>query len=294
MLPFDPSELTRYGGLSLLARRVVEGILTGAHPSPFEGHTAEVVRHRHYHPGDDPRRIDWRASGRTGRLHVKQFEETTNRPATVVLDASGSMRYKGRAGASKFGFAQQVAASLGYLLLAQSDAVGLVIHDVMVRTVVPPKTGSKQLLWLLRGLEDAVPGGESRLAEVWHELAVRRLRRPGLVVILSDCFDQARHLARALRHLRRRKHEVLLFHLLAPEEIEFPFDRPTRFRDLERLGTEVRGDARRLRVEYRRNFEEHRSELVRASRELGVDYHLLRTDESIDRALGVYLARRKK
>src|SRR5439155_4703027 len=148
-------------------------------------------------------------------------------------------------------------------------------------------------LGLLRGLEAAVPGGETGLAPVWHELAVRHLTRRGLVVLLSDCFDEPHRLIRALQHLRHRRHEVLLFHVLAAEEIEFPFDRPTRFRDLERIGHEVRGDARRLREEYRRNFEAYRAELCRRARDLRVDYHLLRTDEPVDRALGAYLAKRR-
>lgn len=294
MLPFDPSELTRFGGLALAARRVVEGFLAGAHRGPFPGRSAEVDRHRPYHPGDDPRLIDWKATGRTGRVVVKQFPEVANRPATLVLDASGSMRYKGRAGASKFGFAQQAAASLAYLLLAQSDAVGLAVHDVRLRPVLPPRAGVKQLLWLLRGLDEALPGGESRLAEVWHELAVRRLRRPGLVLILSDCFDRPARLARALQSFRRRKHEVVLFHVLAAEEIEFPFDRPTRFRDLERLGTVGRGDGRRLAAEYRANFAAYRKELTRAAHDAGADYHVLRTDESVEHALEVYLTKRRR
>src|SRR5262249_29081060 len=231
--------------------------------------------------------------GKTDRFFVKEYEEETNLKAFLVVDASGSMRYKGKAGASKFGFAQQVAASLAYLMLAQLDAVGLVIHDTKVRQFVPPKASAKHLLRLLRGLEAAVPGGETALAPIWHELAVKHLARRGLVALLSDCFDQVHHLVRALQRLRYRKHEVLLFHILAAEEIEFPFDRPTRFRDLEKIGHEVRGDARRLREEYLSNFEAYQAELRRKAHDLRIDYHLLRTDEPVDQALGAYLAKRR-
>ncbi|MDB5313127.1 MAG: hypothetical protein JWO38_7329 [Gemmataceae bacterium] len=293
MLPFDPSELARYGGLTLVARTVVEGFLSGIHRSPFKGFSVEFAEHRQYYPGDELRRVDWRTYGKTDRFFVKEYEEETNLKAFLVVDASGSMRYRGRQAVSKFEYAQRVAASLAYLMLAQLDAVGLVVHDTRVRQLIPPRASSKHLLGLLRGLESVQPGGETALAPVWHGLAVDHLKRRGLVVLISDCFDDPAHLARSLQHLRHRKHEVLLFHVLAPEEIEFPFDRPTRFRDMERIGDEVRVDPRRLRAEYRANFEAYREELCRKAHDLRVDYHLLRTDEPVDRALGAYLARRK-
>lgn len=293
MLPFDPTELARYGGLTLVARTIVEGFLTGIHRSPFKGFSVEFAEHRQYYPGDEIRHIDWRAFGKTDRYFVKEFEEETNLKAFLVVDASGSMRFKGKQGTSKFGYAQQVAASLAYLMLAQLDAVGLVVHDTKIRKLVPPRASSKHLLGLLRGLEDTQPGGETALAPVWHALAAHHLRRRGMVVILSDCFDQPAHLVRALQHLRHRHHEVLLFHILAPEEIDFPFDRPTKFRDMENLGREVRVDARRLRDEYRKNFEAYRAELMKKAHDLRIDYHLLRTDQPVDLALGAYLAKRR-
>ena len=293
MLPFDPTELARYGGLSLIARTVVEGFLSGVHRSPFKGFSVEFAEHRQYYPGDEIRRIDWRAYGKTDRFFVKEYEEETNLKAFLVVDASGSMRYRGKQALSKFDYARRVAASLAYLMLAQLDAVGLVVHDSAIRQVVPPRASSKHLLGLLQGLEATVPGGETALAPVWHRLAVHHLNRRGLVILLSDCFDDPAHLARALQHLRHRKHEVLLFQIVAPEEIDFPFERPTRFKDLERIGDEVRTDARSLRDEYRANFAAHRTELMRKAHDLRVDYHLLRTDEPVDRALGAYIARRR-
>ena len=293
MLPFDPTELTRYGGLSLVARTIVEAFLSGIHRSPFKGFSVEFAEHRQYYPGDEIRHIDWRAYGKTDRFFVKEFEEETNLKAFLVVDASGSMRYRGKQAVTKFAFAQRVAASLAYLMLAQLDAVGLITHDTHIRQVVPPRASSKHLLGLLRALESAAPGGETALAPVWHRLAVHHLKRRGMVILLSDCLDNPAHLTRALQHLRHRGHEVLLFHILAPEEIEFPFDRPTRFRDMERIGDEIRVDARRRRDEYRANFAAYREELMRKARELRVDYHLLRTDEPVDRALGAYLARRR-
>jgi uncharacterized protein (DUF58 family) len=292
-LPFDPTELARYGGLTLVARRVVEGFLTGIHRSPFKGFSVEFAEHRQYALGDEIRRIDWRTVGKTDKVFVKEYEEETNLKAYLVVDASGSMKFRGRQKLSKFEYAQQVAASLAYLLLAQLDAVGLITHDTKVRSVVPPKTNAKHLLTLLRTLEATVPGGETALAPIWDSLAGQYLRRRGLVVLLSDCFDTATALGRSLQHLRFKNHEILLFHVLAPEEIEFPFKHPTRFRDLEKAGHEILTDTRRLRDEYLKNFNDWRENIRRRAEDLRIDYVPLRTDEPVDRALGHYLAKRQ-
>lgn len=291
-LLFDPTELARYGGLTFVARSVVEGFLTGVHRSPFKGFSIEFAEHRQYYPGDEIRHIDWRAFGKTDRYYIKEYEEETNLKAFLVVDASGSMNYRGAQKHSKFQYAQQVAASLAYLMLAQLDAVGLITHDTKIRSLVPAKTSSKHLLALLRTLEKTTPGGETSVAPIWHELAGTHLKRRGLVIILSDCFDQPEALGRALQHLRHRHHEVILFHILAPEEIEFPFKRPTKFKSLEQAGVEVATDARRLREEYLKNFEAFRQSIRRRAEDLRIDYLMLRTDEPVDRALGAYLARR--
>jgi uncharacterized protein (DUF58 family) len=293
MLPFDPSELVRYGGLTLVARTIVEGFLSGTHHSRFEGLSAEFAGHRPYSTGDELRRVDWRASGKTDRFFVKEFERESNLKTFLVLDASGSMRYRGQQAVTKFEYAQRVAASLAYLMLAQRDAVGLIVHDTRIRQLIQPRATSKHLLGLLRGLETIQPGGETGLAEVWHDIAIKHLKRPGLVVLISDGFDDPARLAQAFRAFRHRKHIVRFFQILATEEIDFPFDRLTRFRNMEQLGEVVRVDARRLRSEYRANFETYCATLRRQALDLQIDYHLLRTDEPVDRALGVYLAGRK-
>ncbi len=289
---FDPTELAKFGGLALVARQVVEGFLSGVHRSPFKGFSVEFAEHRQYYPGDEIRRIDWRAYGKTDRYFVKEYEEETNLKAVLVVDASGSMAYRGRQKLSKFEYAQQVAASLAYLLLAQLDAVGLLTHDARPRAFVPPKASAKHLLTLLTALAETKPSGETSLASVWHDLAGRHLKRRGMVILISDCLDDPARLGRALRRLRYHRHEVMLFHVLAPEELEFPFRSATRFRDLERPGSRVLFDARRLRDEYLKNFDEYRRVLRKAAEDQRIDYHLLRTDEPVDRALGAYLARR--
>jgi uncharacterized protein (DUF58 family) len=288
---FDPSTLAKYGRLTMVARTVVEGFLTGVHKSPYKGFSVEFAEHRQYYPGDEIRHIDWRAYGKTDRYYIKEYEEETNLKAHLLVDASGSMGYRGEH-VSKFQYAQYVAASLAYLMLHQLDAVGLVTHDTRVRQMLPPRASSKQLLHLLHALETTQPGGETSMAPLWHELA-GQIRRRGLIVILSDCFDQMGPLIRALRHFRHRRHEVLLFHILAPEEIDFPFKKWTQFRNLEVSGDKLLVDPQRLRKEYLENFNKFCRELRQHAGQMQIDYHLLRTDDPVDRALGAYLTKRQ-
>ncbi len=295
MLRFDPSELRKYGGLTLLARNVVEGFLSGVHRSPFKGFSVEFAEHRQYTPGDEIRHIDWRAFGKTDRYYVKEFEEETNLRVYLLVDASGSMAYKGKGKQlSKFHYAQHVAASLAFLMLHQQDAVGLMVHDTKVRSLIAPKANPKHLLNVLRALEETKPGGETAMAPIWHELASHYLKRRGMVIILSDFFDDVDALAKALRHLKHRNHEVILFHVLSPDEIDFPFGRLTQFRNLEQREDLQMVDARRLRADYLRNFQNFCEQLRVRAGNMQIDYHLLRTDQPVDRALGIYLSRRQR
>lgn len=287
----DPTALARFGKLSLVAREVVEGFLTGLHKSPYKGFSVEFAEHRQYYPGDEIRHIDWRVLGKTDRFYVKEFEEETNLQAWLLLDASGSMGYAG-AGPSKLDFAVRTAASLAYLMLHQMDAVGLMVHDDHIRERVPPGASPKQLLRLLQVLEKVVPGKETSLGPLWESFG-QTLGRRGLVIVLSDCFDAAAPLLQALRYLRHRRHEVILFQVLAPEEFDFPFTKRTRFRNLENLQDQRMVDPGRLRAVYRRNFDAFREELRLRCAEMQVDYRVLRTDEPIEKALGTYLSHRR-
>jgi uncharacterized protein (DUF58 family) len=292
---FDPTSLAKYGHLTLVARNLVEGFLTGVHKSPYKGFSVEFAEHRQYYPGDEIRHIDWRAYGKTDRYYIKEYEEETNLKAHLLFDASGSMAYTGKH-PPKFQYAQYIAASLAYLMLHQRDAVGLVLHDTKVRRLLKPRANSKHLLQVLNALEQAKPEGETALAPLWHQ-AADQVKQRGLIVILSDCFEeggQVDPLLRALQHFRHRKHEVLLFHILAPEEMEFPFKKWTMFRNLEIAGHRLLVDPQRLRKEYLQNFERFCGELRSACGRCQVDYHLLRTDEPVERALGIYLSRRQR
>src|SRR3954452_14235641 len=168
-IQFDPTSLSKYGRLVLVARNLVEGFLTGVHKSPYKGFSVEFAEHRQYYPGDEIRHIDWRAFGKTDRYYIQEYEEATNLKAYLLVDASGSMGYR-RAGPSKFEYAQYVAASLAYLMLHQLDAVGLTLQDTKVRAMSPPRANSKHLLNLIGTLEKSQRDGETSMAPIWHNL----------------------------------------------------------------------------------------------------------------------------
>jgi len=288
----DPTALARFGRLELLARLVVEGVVSGLHKSPFKGFSVEFAEHRQYGPGDEIRHIDWRAFGKSDRYYVKEYEEETNLKAYLVVDSSGSMGYAGRT-VSKFEHARRLAASLAYLMISQRDAVGLVTFDDSVRAMIPARSAPGHFSVLCKALEDTKTGGERPLNGILHALA-ERIKRRSLVVVLSDGFDQADDLASALRHLRHRRHEVLFLHTLAPEEEEFPFRRPARFRSLERGDQQLRVDPLALRAAYLGRFREFCQTLKERARAMDVDYHKASTAEPVETTLLDYLAARSR
>jgi uncharacterized protein (DUF58 family) len=290
--PLDPTALARFGRLELIARLVVEGVMSGLHKSPFKGFSVEFAEHRQYGPGDEIRHIDWRAFGKTDRYFVKEYEEETNLKAYLVVDSSGSMGYAGRT-VSKFEHARRLAASLAYLMISQRDAVGLVTFDTALRAMIPPRTAPGHFSVLCKTLEDTATGGETPLSAILHTLA-ERIRRRGLVVIVSDGFDRAPDLTAALRHLRHRRHEVLFFHTLAPEEEEFPFRRPARFRSLERADHQLRVDPLALRAAYLERFEAFCKTLKEQVRAMEADYHRTSTAEPVEATLLDYLSSRAR
>jgi uncharacterized protein (DUF58 family) len=287
-----PDALAKFGRLELLARLTVEGLMTGLHKSPFKGFSVEFAEHRQYGPGDEIRHIDWRAFGKTDRYFVKEYEEETNLKAFLVLDASGSMGYKGsKASVSKLDHARGIAASLAYLMIGQRDAVGLVAFDSEVRTMIPPRSAPGHFSLLCRAMEAAEIGGETPLSGVLHGLA-DRIKRRGLVVVLSDGFDRADELLNALRHLRHRRHEVLFFQVVAPEEEDFSFARPAKFRDLERPARDLRVNPAAFRAAYLERFRAHGQALREGLLGMNADYHKASTSESVERTLLDYLAAR--
>ncbi len=283
----DPTALARFGKLEVVARLVVEGFLMGQHKSPFKGSSIEFVEHRQYYPGDEIRHIDWRAYGKTGKYYIKEYEDETNLRCYLLVDASGSMGYAGKT-LSKLDYARYLAASLGHLLLQQRDATGLITFDTKVRDRFDPSTNAQNFQRLVNCLENRRPGGETSLAAVFEKL-LPTIKRRSLIVILSDCFDRIEPLATALKLFRHARHEVILFHVVAPEEEDFPFARPTQFRSLERSGHRMLVDPLQLRQHYRERYQEFCEQLVRACGTVGADYEKLVTDQPWHVALGRFL-----
>jgi uncharacterized protein (DUF58 family) len=288
----DPTALARFGKLEVVARLVVEGFLMGQHKSPFKGSSIEFVEHRQYYPGDEVRHIDWRAYGKTGRYYIKEFEDETNLRCYLIVDASGSMAYGGST-LSKYAYARQLAAALGYLLLSQRDATGLITFDTKVRDRLDPSSTPRNFNRLVEILETHQPGGETSLARVFEQI-VPTLKRRSLVVLLSDCFDQLEPLRAALHQFRRARHEVLVFHIVAPEEEEFPFSRPTQFRSLELESQKLLVDPHQLRRHYLKRYQQFCHDLRHAVGSVGADYHKLVTSQSYAEGLGAYLDARSR
>ena len=288
----DPVALSRLKNLSLAARQVVEGFFAGLHKSPHKGFSIEFAEHREYTPGMDPRHVDWRVLGRRDKLYVKQYEEETSLRCYLLLDKSASMGYKSDGAAmSKLEYASFLAATLAYLAAFQHDAAGLVTFDGRVRDQIPARQGPGHLRVLMQKLEQTQAGEETSLAGVFHELA-ESLKRRALVVILSDLFDDPAALVAALKHFRHKKHEVLVFQVLDPAEVTFPFDDVTRIEDME-TRREITSDPRAFRKAYLDEFNRFLDAIRGGCRAANIDHTTAQTDRRFDQFLGAYLARRQ-
>ena len=289
----DPRTLAKLSGLALRARHIVEGYVAGLHKSPYHGFSIEFAEHREYAPGDDLRYVDWKVFGRTDKVYLKQYEDETNLICYLVLDVSESMTYKGREAAmSKLQYAQCVAAALGWLVLKQQDAVGLSTFDNQIRAMIRPAGNPSHLEQILHVMEAVVPGKKTAAGPIFHELA-QRLTKRGVVIVLSDLFDDVESLAAGLKHFRHRRHDVVLLHVLDPAELEFPFRGPTAFKGLEEF-PEVQADPAVIRRAYLRELNAYRQSLEQACRREHIDYFLLRTDQPFDLALTQVLATRQR
>jgi len=287
----DPQMLAKLHGLQLRARHVVEGYVSGMHRSPYHGFSIEFAEHREYTPGDDLRYLDWKVFGRTDKFYLKQFEDETNLISYIVLDTSESMRYRGPdASLSKLEYAQCIAASLTWLILQQQDAVGIATFDSEVRTVLRPSNTPSQLKQMLHVLESVDSEEKTSIGPIFHDLAERFTRR-GVVLILSDMFDDVPSTLAGLKHFRHRRHDVILFHVLDPAELEFPFHNPTLFKGLEQTPA-VLADPRPLRAAYIEEFDRFRNAVKTGCFGHQMDYRLMRTDQSFEVALSSYLASR--
>ena len=289
----DPAVLARLATLKLRVRAVAEGVLSGLHRSPHHGQSVEFAEHKEYTPGDEIRHIDWKAYAKFDKYYVKRFEQETNLRAWLLVDASGSMGYRGAEGRlTKLEYASALAGTLAYLLVRQQDAAGLAVFSGSVTRAIAPRAEPSHVSAILETLEGLAAGGETRLASAVDFLVERAKRRSG-VFVFSDLMDPNERVLKLVAELRRRRHEVTLFHVLDPAEIEFPFDEPTLFLSMED-GRSVEARGRDVKKGYldlvRRWLEETR----RFSAEADLEYVLARTDTALDDVLVPFLARRER
>jgi len=285
----DPQTLAKIKSLELVARTVVDGFINGLHRAPYLGFSLDFAEHRGYEPGDDLRRVDWRLFARSDRYYVKQFEADTNANVVVALDVSRSMAFASR-GLSKFDYGRYLAASLTYFSHQQRDRVGLITFDEQILDYVP--ASAKHLEVVLHALDRRGPGKTGQLAAPVLR-ATERLRRRGIVAIISDLYDEPQAIVEAIRPLRFRGHDVAVFHVLDPAEIDFPYEEPSSFEDLE-SGDKVPVVPESLGAEYRALVQEHVAALQRLFTESRIDYALFNTSTPLDYALFRYLSLRER
>ena len=290
-----PKELAKLANHQVLARRVVEGFCSGLHRSPHKGFSVEFKQHRQYVQGDEIRHIDWKVYGKSDRFYIREYEEETNLRCNILLDASGSMAYSGTRseGRSKLHFASRLAACLTYMILRQTDSVGMITFDTKARNVLPPRGQAAHAQNIINLLDDTKPGGETDLGAVFHEL-VPKLKRRGLVIIISDCFRDIDSVMKGLAHFRHAKHDVVIFQLWDPDELDFPFKQWTRFDCLEISDKKHTVDPNHLRNAYLENLEKYREDFVKGSHRNSIDLVPMTTDQSYADALAYYLALRRR
>lgn len=284
-----PEAIRRIASMELRARNIVEGFLSGMHRSPYFGQSVEFVQHRQYVPGDDLRHIDWKVWGRQDRLYIKQYEEDTNLRCTLLLDASESMLY-GRGPLNKFDYAATIAACLAYLTLRQQDSVGLTVFDQKIRTRLPWRSSRSHLQAIFKALQVAKPKEKTDLTQVFREVNETYPKR-SLMVIASDFLGGEESTLKGLASLKRSGHDILVFHIMDDDELDFPFNDPTRFEGLE--GSDhLTCNPRALRDGYLESLQRFLDRVRRACASAQIDYQLIRTSKHIDATLTAYLAAR--
>jgi len=288
---FDPAGLARLGSMDLVAKQVVEGFLTGRHRSPYHGFSVEYLDHRPYTPGDDLRAMDWKMLARSDKYQIKLFEDETNLRAYILLDCSESMAFKSGE-IDKLSYGAYLAAALTYLLIRQNDAVGLVLFDKEVRQYIPPKAHPSQFRRILQALDGVKSGGETDVGAVLHEAAERTKRR-GLIIVISDLIDKEESVASGLQHFRHNNHEVIVFHTMDDAELTFPYERLTRFKDMEGAGRVVT-NPKSLRKRYLDRIQAFTEQIKHDCFERKISYNLASTTEPYDRFLAAYLDKRAR
>ncbi|HVW35937.1 MAG TPA: DUF58 domain-containing protein [Pirellulales bacterium] len=284
-----PEAIKRIARLDLRARHIVEGFLSGAHRSPYFGQSVEFLQHREYVAGDDMRHIDWKVWAKQNRYYVKQYEEDTNLRCTLLVDVSGSMRY-GSGALNKFEYGSTAAVSLAYLLLRQQDAVGCVAFDDSARTTVPQRSKRNHLESIIAALDVSQPKQKTDIYRILRHVAESYPRR-GMIAVFSDLLCDRPGLFKGLQLLRQRGHDVMVFHVMDDDELDFPFNGPTRFEGLE-IPEHLSCNPRALREGYLEAIGAYLDEVRRGCTRHMVDYALIRTSQPLDAALAAFLSHR--
>ncbi len=288
----QPSTVAKLENIELVARLVVEGFITGLHRSPYHGFSVEFAEHRPYRIGDEIRHIDWKVYGRSEKFYVKQFEEETNLRSMIAVDSSASMRFASEGNISKYEYACYLAAALSYLLINQRDAVGLALYDSEVRTMIRPSSRKSHIREILKILDSTVPANETQTSPALDLLA-EKIKRRGLVVIISDFFDDPQQVVKALQHFRHKKHEVLVFQILDPREIDFKFGKSAVFKDIE-IGDKMTAQPYQLQKAYAEKMREFTFNLKKSCRNHNIDFNLINTADPFDKAMKEFIAKRKR
>src|SRR3954464_2709727 len=291
----DPKTLARISSLDLRARLIVEGLMTGMHRSPYQGISVEFAQHRPYVQGDDIRHIDWKVFGRSDKVYLKQYQEETNLHLICIVDASESMGY-GTVQASdgppwtKYDHAPAIAASLSYMAIQQQDSVGLAIFDQQLSRYFKPSNSPGQWKIVVTELQQVPRWNKTNTGRILDQIA-EKLNHRSLIVMLSDFFDDVESIKKGLRHLRYKKHEIMMFQILDPQEIEFPFEDVTLFKGLEEMG-ELLTEPRALREGYLEQLRQFTDDLKKLCRGMNIDFQRFSSGDSLDVALSQVLAAR--
>ena len=284
------SDINKLDNLPLKARYIVEGFILGLHKSPYHGFSVEFSENRKYEPGDEMKFIDWKVWAKTDRYYVKQFEEETNLLCYILIDQSNSMKYKSKQ-TSKLDYVKILASAFSYLILKQQDAVGLISFDEKIKKFITPKSKPSQLKLLTSTLENLNPGNETSISKVLHQVA-DTINKKGLIILFSDLLDNKEDILSSLKHFRFDGHEVIVFHSLDPNEINFEFSGNIEFRDLENEA-KIKTDPRLIAENYKKKFKQFYDDFKANCRKNKIDYIQLNTNISYDKFLIDYLLKRK-
>lgn len=288
----DPQIISKLNSLELRARLVVEGFIVGLHRSPYHGFSVEFTEHRPYMQGDSPKDIDWKVFGKTEKYFIKQYEEETNLRAYILLDTSRSMNYASEGNIRKIDYASTLVAALSYLMIEQQDAVGLALYDEKINKFLLPKSTKTYLLEIFRTLTAIAPSNQTRTASSLNSLA-EKIKRRGLVIIVSDFFDDINSVLKSLKHFRYKNNEVIVFQILDPLERSFAFGKDAIFKDLETLD-EITTQPYQIQKAYKESVEQFIYTIKKECLNSNIEYNLIETSTPFDKALFSYIQKRRR